>query len=262
MARYQETNVKRYVLTREDRVTRRLRAVFEEWAKKWAKAVRAAYDGPKPEKADKSTQAQVDAIITKLKFEDFSLDVMAELTPDLLRAFKQAGLAAIAQVGMTADDSIVRQLDAAALEYARSRSAELVGSGKNKAMSITETTRDRLRETIAGAVESGASTTELADALEESFSFSEARAAVISRTELASAHVQGNVQGWRETGMVTGKQSILGDLHDVEDECDECANAGVVDMDEDFIPGYDFPPYHPNCVCDVIPVLAEDRSND
>jgi len=93
-------------------------------------------------------------------------------------------------------------------------------------------------------------------------SFSLARAAMIARTELAFAHVSGNVAGWRETGQVDRKRWILGDNHDIDDVCDDAVDAGDVGLDEEFVDGIDFPPAHPNCVCDVLPILKESDTGD
>jgi hypothetical protein len=92
--------------------------------------------------------------------------------------------------------------------------------------------------------------------------FGEARAEMIARTELAYAHVQGNVQAWAETGEVVGTRWILGDLHDKPDVCDECADRGVVPLGDEYADGVDYPPAHPNCICDVVPVLKGDEDDD
>jgi hypothetical protein len=103
---------------------------------------------------------------------------------------------------------------------------------------------------------------DLSDAIQEAGAFGEFRADMIARTELAFAHVQGNVEGWRITGEVELKRSILGDLHDIDDECDEAVDAGDIPLEDEFIDGYAFPPYHPNCICDVLPILREGQDGE
>ena len=256
-AKHQVTNVARYVVARQATVAKKLRGVFDEWAARFAKRARRVYG-----EASKAVDAElVERILRQLDLKGFSVDLIEELTSDLKRAFRRAGIAAIAQAGFARTEDALEHLDKKALEYAEKRAAELVGRGKDEKWNITETTRDRLRETIAGAVEEGVSSQELADRIEGSFPFSEGRANTIARTELAFAHVQGNVEGWRSTGEVAKKRWVLGDLHDVPDICDELADAGEVDFDEDFGDGIDFPPAHPNCVCDVIPIL-KDKDED
>jgi F like protein len=118
-----------------------------------------------------------------------------------------------------------------------------------------------MRELLSNSIDDGVTPSELADKIQGLGAFSDARAMTIARTELAFAYVQGNVQGWKDTGQVSGKRWILGDLHDEPDECDDCADAGDVGIDDDFVDGIDYPPAHPNCICDVLPVLV-DQSGD
>ena len=42
--------------------------------------------------------------------------------------------------------------------------------------------------------------------------------------------------------------------------CDECVEAGMVPLGDDFADGVDYPPAHPNCICDVVPVLKDEES--
>jgi len=195
----------------------------------------------------------IDDLLAEIDMDGIGAAVIDALTPEMLKAFKTAGLRGLAQVSFEASADITKQLDEAALNYAGERGAELVKG-------IGDTTRDELRNLVSKGVEEGLSPSALADSIEAMGAFGEARAAMIARTELAFAHVQGNVEGWRASGEVSGKQSILGDLHDKEDECDECADAGIVGIDEEFIPGYSLPPYHPNCICDITPVLSQDNA--
>jgi hypothetical protein len=214
----------------------------------------------------KVSRADVKAALDELDLQEWTV-LIGELTPVLDKTFKDAGARAIIDLGIKDTEDIVSQLDENALRYARERAAELVGkrvttSGKiinnpRADMVITEGTRDYLRELVAGAVEEGMSTGELADAIEGSYAFSESRAETIARTELASAHVQGNLTTWRDSGVVEYKESVLGSEHDVDDECDENADAGPIPLEDSFPSGDDGPPYHPNCVCAVVPVVRE-----
>jgi hypothetical protein len=107
---------------------------------------------------------------------------------------------------------------------------------------------------ITDAIEEGTSTDDLADQLEENYAFSEARAETIARTEVATADVEGNLQAYRDSGVVEGKEWILGSEHpDIGCECEDAADMGVVPLDDDF-GGIGDPPAHPNCECDMLPV--------
>lgn len=246
-----KTKVGKYVERRHPAVSRKLAKLLSAAGKRFAAEVAAAY----AKVAKSETDDLVAKILKQLNLTGLSIDLVGELTPELLRAFTEAGIYGVAQVGFEATPDITDQLDVRAQAYAEERGGELIDD-------LTTTTRDSLQSTLSRAVEEGMSTSKLSDAIQELGVFGEARADVIARTELAFAHVQGNVEGWKATGEDVQKRSILGDLHDHEDECDECADAGVVAMYEEFIPGYDFPPYHPNCLCDILPVLADQSEGE
>lgn len=250
------TNVGRYVATKAPSLARKLAAVLRRQASQIRRLVLEIYSVEKLSKAEDLTDAQkkelVASIIAQLNSEDLGTDLSDALDSPMTDAFKRAAAVGLAQAGFNAEDrSIVEQVDLKAASYAAERSGELVTD-------LADTTLEDLRDLIRRGVEDGMSTNELGDAIDDLGAFGDARAEMIARTELASAHVQGNVEGWRQTGEVEKKESILGDLHAIDDVCDDCADAGEVDLEDDFTPGYDFPPYHPNCICDVKPVLIAD----
>lgn len=162
------------------------------------------------------------------------------------------------------------QIDIRALDFSARRAAELVGKrivdgevvdNPNAAWSITETTRTMIQDLVIDAIDEGLSADELAALIEDSVAFSEMRAETIARTELAFAHVAGNKDGWKQAG-VEKKASILGSEHDDDDECDEAEADGPIPIDDNFSNGMDSPPYHPRCVCDLIPVLGDEESDN
>lgn len=243
----------RAVATRERSVTRAISKVLSADGARVARDAAAAYAAAGYPRVDKLAKVSDDEafVLRTLKdlgLGDVSVGVLQQLTAEVTRMFKSAGVTAVAQVGANATREITRQLDQRARDYAEARGAELVKG-------LTETTTERLRAQITDAIQEGWSADKLRKGIEDSAAFDAARASTIARTELAKSHVEGNVEGWRQTGEVEGKRSVLGDLHDFVDECDDCVDAGTVDLDDDFVDGFDFPPYHPNCVCDVLPVL-------
>lgn len=161
------------------------------------------------------------------------------------RVAQDAAHLGIAQVTDPLDEMLA-QANKRAIKWAEERAADLVTQ-------IRETTRDRVRELVAKALEEGWSNEQLAAALEDSEAFSDARALMIARTETAFADVAGNLIGWQESGVVESKEWIVAQ----DNECDACAElAGeIVPLDEEFPEGD--PPLHPNCRCDVLPVLAD-----
>lgn len=248
------TPVGQYVATRAPGVVRKLQHVLGTMRAQVRATVLRHYHPPTIGKADGDAERrrQIQALLDKLNSDDMGVDLTGALTGPMLAAFQRAAAVGLTQVGFEQDRAIVHQLDTAAREYAARRSAELVKD-------LADTTLEGLRAVITRGVEEGMSTDQLADEIDTLGVFGEARAETIARTELAGAHVQGNVEGWRATGEVEKKESILGDLHNIDDQCDDCADAGAVGLEDEFVPGYDFPPYHPNCICDVKPVLRAEE---
>ena len=192
--------------------------------------------------------------------------MLLDASEDVLTAVGKSGaLEALAQFGLDDSEAIVELVNEYAVEYAKQRSAELVGrrivgdeiiENPNAEWRIDTATRDLIRTTVTEAMQNGWSNDRLAGALTESHAFSDTRAEMIARTETAVADVQGNLEGWRATGQVAGKQWLT-----APGCCDECQalNEVVVDLDAEFPDdGGEGPPLHPNCRCDVLPVLTEE----
>jgi hypothetical protein len=150
------------------------------------------------------------------------------------------------------------------------RAAELVGMrydgngdlvpNPNAKWAITDGTRDLLAGDIDTAFKEGWTTDQLANALEENYAFSESRANTIARTEIARADMEGSMQAYRDSGVVAAKKWLL-----AEEPCEICqANAedGIIDLDELFSSGDDAAPAHPNCECDVSPVVEDDSGSE
>jgi hypothetical protein len=166
------------------------------------------------------------------------------------------------------EENLTETMSNLAVEYAKARGAELVGKrllpdgtiidNPHSEWFIEQSTRDLLRADVTKAVEEGWSTKKLGDTLEQNYAFSEERADMIARTETAFADSRGNMIAYKESGIVSGKEWILGSEHDVDDECDDNVAAGVIGLDEAFPDGSTEAPAHPRCVCDVLPVLAEE----
>lgn len=196
--------------------------------------------------------------------EEGNLLLLLEDVEPLLKQLAELGVKAALHQVEVSDQDITDQANERAIAYAEDRAAELVGMRYNAdgelvdnpraEWSIDEATRELIRSDVATAEEEGWSNDRLAAALEQNYAFSEQRAETIARTETAFADVAGNVEAWKASGQVAGKEWILS-----EGACDECEPlAGVVvELDEEFpYDGGDGPPLHPNCRCDVVPVLT------
>lgn len=216
-------------------------------------------------KVRKASASDVARIIASLDFTKWTA-LTGILEDELVQAFTDNANAAFTAIGFTPSEEIVELVNEKAVVWAARRSAELVGmkqdedgnwvTNPNRKWAITESTRDSLRGLVEDAVDEGWSVDTLKAEILDAHAFSEARAETIARTELAFAHVEGNLEAWRDSGVVEMKQSILGSEHDLDDLCNDNADAGPIGLDEVFPSGHAGPPYHPNCVCDVIPVLS------
>ena len=227
---------------------------------------------------EEELQYQSDAIKKRLLSDSTPLDVdKIDLETDSLMgvfksSFEVSGKQGVADASIQIDfpsknnDDALNLANEDAIAYARERSAELVGKrvladgtvieNPNAEYSITEATREMLRGDITQAIEEGMSNDKLAAILEENYAFSSARAVTIARTETALANCNGNAVIYKNSGIVASKQWIVG-----ENCCDECAevNGEIVPLDENFSNDVKFPPAHPNCRCDFIPILNEEE---
>jgi hypothetical protein len=242
------TNVGRYVERRAPAVARALRKILRAFGERLAKKAALLY-GARLAK-DLGIGSRIQQILDELNFDGLGLDLEGELEGAMLAAFKRAAALGLTQVGIEDEEGITEQVDEAAVEYARARGGRLIKD-------LAGTTEDAMRSLLSRAVDEGMSVDDLSTEVQGLGAFSEWRADLIARTELAFAHVQGNVQGWRASGEVVGKRWILADTHPVPDECDDAADVGVVGLDDEFLPGVALPPAHPGCLCDVLPILGE-----
>lgn len=218
-------------------------------------------------KAEEDPEEKARRIIANLAIDGW--DVLAgDVDIVLEEILKDGAFLALAQVGVEdAVESLVTLVNKQAVEYAEARSAELVGmrwvdgelvENPDAEWAITESTRDMLRTDVTMAMSTGMSNDDLADLIENNYAFSEARSMMIARTETAFADVAGNMVGYRESGVVKSKKWIVGGAC-----CELCQELEgvIVDLDDSFPSGGgDGPPLHPNCRCDIVPVLNNEES--
>lgn len=201
---------------------------------------------------------------------DFGDDwhALVSLAEDPIAAMATDGaLAGLQQLGVQAEDVQVLAGDKAAA-WGRARAAEMVGMKRNAAgdlvpnpsaqWRIDDSTREMLRGAVELALTEGQSADELRVAILDSHAFSEARAEAIARTEIARADVAGAMEGYRTSGLVVGKTWSTSQDDLVSEECQQCEEAGIVGLDDNFPTGVDAPPNHPNCRCTVLPVLDDE----
>ena len=186
-------------------------------------------------------------VIVKAAEEADHGEMVQQLLPTIKDVAKDSAKRGVKQVAPSVSD--IRELlslaNENAIEWAEEHAAELVTQ-------IEETTRDGVRRIVESALEQGLTNDELADAIEEAHEFGADRAEMIARTETARASIAGNVEGWRSSGVVDGKQWML-----AQDEyCKACE--AMSEAYPDPIPlnavfelkgeSCDGPPFHPRCV--------------
>lgn len=191
-------------------------------------------------------------IVAAVQFGDWqSLSDPLEQSATLI--FTDAAGKAFLSLGIEAGPDALDLVHANAVEWAAGRAAELVTG-------VEETTRDAIQSLVVDALEQGWSSQQLAAALTDNFTFSDARAEMIARTELAYANVAGSLAIYEKNGNVTSKEWLLG-----SDPCDVCldnSDDGVIDYGDTFASGDDAPPAHPNCVCDLRVYSEADTPDD
>jgi HK97 family phage portal protein len=150
------------------------------------------------------------------------------------------------------------------------------GEANRLASSVTRTYSQAVADTVAKGIADGLSIPQIADDLQATMpELNDYRATMIARTETARAYTNGNVAAWEKSGDVAGKEWLL-----AVDACEFCkaiaakfnTNVGLTD---NFLPkgvllqGVDgglmsidyteifAPPLHPNCRCDVAPIMRK-----
>jgi Phage portal protein len=214
-------------------------------------------------KAKKDEDQIVNQIMSDLEVE-FSL-----LPDEIEDALSQAALGGASlgslQVSIT-DKDLLDKVNAVAGDWARRRAAELVGmrwnatgdlvENPNAKWAITDSTRDQLMIVVRDLFAEEAPTLkDIEQRVMEAGIFSDTRASMIARTEISLAQSNGNLEAWRQGGVLTVEWQLSSD-HDHDDECDENESNSPYDIDS--VPDC---PAHPNCDCVlVLGSLAGDQS--
>jgi SPP1 gp7 family putative phage head morphogenesis protein len=233
-------------------------ASFNEIRGSVAAQLGAALNGTAKADSAADDEEVVTDIIDSLDLGDWAL-LATVLGPELEALYLEAVKQAAQQIGMKLSVDALNLANEHAIEFARQRAAEMVGMkwvngdlvpNPDAQWRIDEGTREMLRGDVRRALQEGWGNDQIADAMADSYAFSEKRALVIARTETARADVEGNLTGYRELGIVR-KQWLTAPAC-----CDAChaIDGMVVGIDEAFTGGVQGAPLHPNCRCDVLPV--------
>lgn len=223
---------------------------LKKQGKKIGQAAAEAYSNVHKDDAD-----DIDRILRDLDLDWSSLESSVE--GSIADTAKESAADVLTELEIT-DQDVFDLVNKDAIDFAMKRAAELVGmkfedgqliENPDARWAITETTREELRRIVTKAFEDGQTPAELEQTIGDSFQFSDSRAEMIARTEMAAAHVQGSLAAAERSGVAVKKFSMLSADHDHDDECDDNEEAGEIDLDEDFPSGDDGPPFHPNCNC-------------
>ena len=219
---------------------------------------------PDPDDAERARR-EADEFLDRLDLSD-----LGSLTPDL--ADDLAGVASdtvrrtMAQVGADGLDTLVDQVNAGAVAQARARAAELVGmrwdengdlvEARRASYRIDETTRAMLRETIASGLARNIGSDAIADEIEASYAFSAERALTIAETEVAAVNGQASLESYHaaRAGGLGVRKAWFAEPGCCA-VCEANAEAGPIDLDDEFPSGDDTTPAHPKCRCVVSPVI-------
>jgi len=138
-----------------------------------------------------------------------------------------------------------------AINYANTRSAQMVTN-------MDKVTQDRLAQVVGDAIENKRGVDGLARDIRLAFDdMTTSRSQMIARTETADSLEAAFMDRSKAMG-VTGKEVVTGDPCEI---CQAFEEEGVVPIDHEYV--YDGksygerPPFHPNCVCALAPVMLE-----
>jgi hypothetical protein len=220
-------------------------------------------------KADDDEQI-IDAVMAAISLE--GLDVLIDATyDDLLSMAEDTAQVVLAQIGVSDRSELVDRVNERAVQYARQRSAELVGKrvledgtiidNPDARWAITESTRTMIRDTISGGLADNLGSEAIVGALQDSYAFSPERAEMVSRTEIAMANSDSAMTSMREAaadGVSLMKEWILGP--EPCEICQENAADGQIALEDTFSSGDDTVPAHPNCECAVVGIVVDDAT--
>jgi HK97 family phage portal protein len=182
-------------------------------------------------------------------FDDEAINAQAQidLTPILLNQIVIAGQAAYTLIGK--EDT-----------YIPFNVTQAVQTNVAKfTQSMLDTDRDTMSNLILNGLNEGLSVPEIRNSISNKFEdITKKQSTVITRTEVMRASNMGNLDAFKQSGVVEGKQWLTAGA---TDECaayeglTEGLDGSFYSSDSEFLDGD--PPLHPNCRCVLIPVVSK-----
>lgn len=201
------------------------------------KVAQHIYNGIKSENlTPEDAISHVDASLTSYGWQGWEKHLKPSIYSSLIETHSQGTSEASSAIGVNLSYDMINPH---AVTYAEQRAGELIGTGKNADLSIADSTREFIRDTITEAVAEGKSMEDVVKILTDEYAFSDARALTIARTETALAYNKGTLLGYKMSD-VPAVTVIDGD-GDVE-----CAAANGQVWSVDF--ASDHALQHPRCV--------------
>jgi hypothetical protein len=221
-----------------------IRNVKKNYPKSFTKVQKTGYD--------------LDAIIN-VEWDQLPDDVKEHLA----LVSTEASTFGLAQIGVRSA-GMISEANTVAGDWAQDRAAEMVGmkwdgdeliENPSARWALSDSTRTRLKEIVSGSFESNTAMSDLIDQIDTAGIFDDYRSEMIARTEVSLAQNQGNLLGWKTSGLVETVEWILSSEHDAESECDceDNAENGPYDLNE--VPDF---PAHPNCLCNLQTVTIKE----
>ena len=265
----------------------------KEPAEKLAKVAHIASDRPKARRHAVALRKQIAPVLAKLgdevskevgmqlrglhKAADDSGLTNAQIAAQIASAVSLAGLdeidaeeelaelaqdsAALALVSVSSDDALFDQVYQRAVEWAKTRAAQLVSvQGPDN---IVQPTRDMIRDVIAKGLDDNLGAQKIADAVQASTAFSAQRAELIANTEIANANGQGKLAGWKVAQDSELKLEIS--WLTAGACCDDCAaneDASPIPLGDTFPSGDDAEGAHPGCKCVTVASEADEDTGE
>jgi SPP1 gp7 family putative phage head morphogenesis protein len=132
----------------------------------------------------------------------------------------------------------------------------LNSQGLKLCTTISEGLREFCKEAIAEGLTNGESIVQIRNRIMDSIEgYSKVDAERLARTETNRACNEATLEGYKQGGVVDGKQWLA-----AGNSCEDCLalDGEIVGLDEDFSAGVSTPPLHPNCVCTLLGAFNED----